>query len=617
MLHMVLKHQIKTTHFLLSRALSTLLNPISFLDNHFSSLNNVSTIKNHEDHYSKSFDLPLVVQLQHNSHILNKLISSCASSRSLHLGIQVHSFVLKLGFSSNVYINTALVDMYGKCSAIYDAQKVFDEMPLRNVITWNSLMSGYLRARCMDVLIRLYVGMYMLGISPSHYTFSTVLVGCSELKAVGLGEQLHCLCIKLGFLSNVVVGTALLEMYWKCSNVDDSCRVFEDLPNKNVVTWTSMINGYTRNQQTDNAMRMIRKMMGLGRKVDRITYNTLLISFCDPKDMIHCEQIHCCVIKEGLESDMYLAVTLVTVYSQCGSSIEDFYKICSTVPIKNNISCNAIISGFVNLGNGDEALNLFMEMRQAGINIDFFTMASILKVIGVMSRLEEGTQIYALIIKSAHDSSMNIENGLISMYARCGKLNEAKRIFSSMVDHDTISLNSLLSGYAQHGYAKEAIETFDQMTTNKVKVKPDLTSFLIVISACSHVGWLDKGLECFELMKNESSLEPLKAEHYACIVDLYARAGYLNEAEEFINGMPIEGGPEVYRALLSGCRLHENKEIGVRLARKFVGHFPDDPAAYVLLSYILATDGYRDDSCGVHNLMCGKGIRKKPGCSWI
>ncbi|MFS7965130.1 putative tetratricopeptide-like helical domain superfamily [Helianthus anomalus] len=172
----------------------------------------------------------------------------------------------------------------------------------------------------------------------------------------------------------------------------------------------------------------------------------------------------------------------------------------------------------------------------------------------------------------------------------------------------TISWNSLLSGYAQHGYAKEAVETFDQMTTNKVKVKPDLTSFLIVISACSHVGWLDKGLECFELMKNESSLEPLKAEHYACIVDLYARAGYLNEAEEFINGMPIEGGPEVYRALLSGCRLHENKEIGVRLARKFVGHFPDDPAAYVLLSYILATDGYRHD---------GKGIRKKPGCSWI
>ncbi|KAI3760505.1 hypothetical protein L1987_50900 [Smallanthus sonchifolius] len=466
--------------------------------------------------------------------------------------------------------------------------------------------------------------MVTLGISPTHYTVSTVLVGCSELEAVELGEQMHCLCIKYGFLSSVVVGTALVEMYWKCSNVDDSCRVFDDLPDKNVVTWTSMITGYTQNQQTDDAMRMVRKMMGLGHKAGFITYNTILISFCNPEDMIHCEQIHCCVLKDGLETDLYLAVTLVTVYSQCGGCLEDFYKVCSTFPIKNNISCNAIIAGFSNLGNGDEALKFFIEMRKAGIDIDFCTIASILKVIGVilkvigvMSLLEEGRQVYALTIKSAHDSSMHVQNGLISMYARCGKINDSKCIFSSMVNHDTISWNSLLSGYAQHGYAKEAVEAFDQMSKIKVKVKPDLTTFLIVISACSHVGWLDKGLEYFELLRNDSSLQQLKAEHYTCIMDLYARAGYLNEAEEFINSMTIEATPAVYRAMLSGCRVHENKEIGVRLAKKFVGRFPEDPAAYVQLSYIWPRDGYWDDSAGVHNLMCGKGIKKKPGCSWI
>ncbi|KAD6119796.1 hypothetical protein E3N88_11067 [Mikania micrantha] len=510
--------------------------------------------------------------------------------------------------------------MYGKCGVISDAQKLFDEMPNRNVITWNSLMTGYLHARFADVLIKLFIEMIMLGISPTHFTVSTVLVGCSELKTLELGEQMHCLSTKFGFLSNVVVGTALLEMYWKCSNVEFSCRVFDDLPNKNVVTWTSMITGYSHNQQTDKAMKMIRKMIFLGHKADSnnsITYNTLLISFCDPKDMIYCEQIHCSVIKEGLQSDLHLAVTLVTVYSQCGSSLDDFYKICSTVPIKNNISCNAIINGFSNLGNGEEALNFFKQMRQAGIDIDFCTIASILKVIGNSSLFDEGRQIYALVIKSAHDSSMNIANGLISMHAKCGKIDEAKFIFSSMVDHDTISWNSLLSGYAQHGYAKEAVKVFEQMTKTKVKVKPDLATFLIMISACSHVGWLDKGLEYFDLMKNDSSLQPLTGDHYACIVDVYARAGYLNEAEDIINSMSIEEGPAVYRALLSGCRVHENKEIGLRFARKFAGRYPDDPAAYVQLSYILATDGYWDDSAGVHNLMCGRGIKKRAGCSWI
>nr|GEW52453.1 hypothetical protein [Tanacetum cinerariifolium] len=183
-------------------------------------------------------------------------------------------------------------------------------------------------------------------------------------------------------------------------------------------------------------------------------------------------------------------------------------------------------------------------MRQAGIDIDFFTIASVLKVIGA-----------------------------------------------------TLAVEVVLSGYAQHGYGKEIVEAFEQMT--KTKVKPEMTTFLIVLSACSHVGWLDK------------------AEHYACIVDLYARAGYLNKAKEVINSMPMEAGPSVYRALLSTCRVHENNEIGVRVARKIVDHSIHELAAYVQLSYILANNGYWDDSAKAHSLMCDKGIKEKTSCSWI
>ncbi|KAI3678276.1 hypothetical protein L6452_37563 [Arctium lappa] len=620
-MYMVLKHQIKRTHCLFFRALSTLVNPRSFLDINFS-LNHVSIIDNRKQNQLNSIAFDLLVQLQHGSHgsvgssyVLNKLISSCANSRSLHLGVQIHSFVFRMGFCSHVYINTALVNMYGKCGIISDAQKLFDEMPQRNVITWNSLLSGYLHTHHVDLLVDLFVGMLKLGIYPTHSTVSTVLVGCSQLDALELGEQVHSLSTKSGFLSNVVVGTALLEMYWKCSDVNDSRKIFDDLPDKNVVSWTSMITGYAQNQQTDKAMHMIREMLVLGHKAEFVTYNYLLSSFYNSDDMIHCEQIHCRIIKDGLESDLHLSVTLVTVYSQCGSNLEYFYKICSTVPIRNKISCNAIIAGFSNLGSGKMTLSCFSEMRQAGIDIDFFTVASILKVTGVIAGLEEGRQAHALIIKSAYDSNIYIQNGLISMYAKCGRIHEAKRMFSSMVEHDTISWNSLLSGYAQHGYGREAVEAFEQMT--KTMVKPDLTTFLIVLSACSHVGWLDKGIEYFGLMRNDSSLEPPKLEHYGCIVDLYARSGYLYEAETVFNSMPIEAGPSIYKALLSACRVHGNREIALRISRKFVDRFPDDPAAYVQLSNILATNGYWDDSGGAHDRMIGRGIKKKAGCSWI
>ncbi|KAI3750101.1 hypothetical protein L2E82_20726 [Cichorium intybus] len=618
-MQIVLKHQLKTTRCLIFRPLSTLLKPNSFLDINFTSLGNVSPLDDHKENHLQLIDLDLLVQLQHGSHgsvcnsyALNKLISSCATSRSLYTGIQIHSFVFKLGFCSHVYISTALVDMYGKCGVISDAHKLFDETPHRNVITWNSLISGYLHTHYVDFSLDLFVAMLRLGIYPTHFTISTVLVGCSQLETLELGEQLHGLSTKFGFLYNIVVCTSLLEMYWKCSKLDDSRRIFEDMPCKNLVSWTSMITGYTQNQQTKMAMYIFKKMLDSVHKADSIAYNTLLSSFSNPEDMIHCEQIHCSIIKQGLDSDVYLSVTLVTVYSKCSNSLQDFQKICATLPLRNKITCNAIISGFANMGNGEKALGFFSEMRQAGIDTDFFTISTVLKVIGVMSVFKEGKQLHGLIVKQAFNSNIYIQNALISMYAKCGNIHEAKRMFTSMMVHDTVSWNSLLSGYAQHGYGSEAVELFEQM--RKTKVKPDLTTFLIVISACGHVGLVNKGLEYFELMRNYGSP---KVEHYACIVDLYGRAGFLDEAEMFVDNMGMEAGPAVYKALLSACRVYGNKEMGMRLSRKIVGLFPDDSGVYVQVSSILASGGFWDDSFKAHSVMCSKGIKKKVGCSWI
>lgn len=569
---------------------------------------------------AKPFGLELLAQLQQGGssptpQTLNKIISSCATSTSLDLGIRLHAVVIKLGFCSNIYICSALVDLYGKCGSLANAQKQFDEMSDRNVVTWNSLISGYLQAELPKRAIGLFLEMLKVGVVPTPFSLSGALVGCSQLEAEELGAQVHGLSLKTGLCYNVVVGTGLIDMYSKCCSVNDSRRVFNQMPERNVITWTSMVTGYAQNGQSDEAMILAREMLRLGLKPNYVTYNSLLSSFSSPDFWDHCRQIHCRIMKEGFEFNVYIVVTLLTIYSDCSNSLEDFQKLCSCVAIWDQISWNAVIAGFSNIGSCEEALKCFSDMRQARVAMNFFTFASILRAVGTLSDLEAGKKIHALIFKSGQASNFCVQNGLVSMYARCGAIHDSKWVFTLMNEHDVVSWNSLLAGYAHHGFGLETVELFEQM--RRAGIKPDNTTFLIVLTACSHVGLVHQGLMYFDLMRNDDLLEPLRMEHYATVVDLFGRAGNLHEAQAFVDSMPIEPGPSVYKALLSACKVHGNKEIALRSAKKLLKLCPNDPATYILLSNVLVTGGYWDDAAGVRKLMYDRGIRKTPGHSWI
>ncbi|KAL6275791.1 hypothetical protein ACE6H2_019392 [Prunus campanulata] len=569
---------------------------------------------------AKPFGLELLAQLQQGGssrtpQTLNKIISSCATSTSLDLGIRLHAVVIKLGFCSNVYICSALVDMYGKCGLLANAQKQFDEMSARNVVTWNSLISGYLQAELPKRAVGLFLEMLKVGVVPTPFSLSGALVGCSQLEAEELGAQVHGLSLKTGLCYNVVVGTGLIDMYSKCCSVNDSRRVFNQMPERNVITWTSMVTGYAQNGQSDEAMILAREMLRLGLKPNYVTYNSLLSSFSSPDFWDHCRQIHCRIMKEGFEFNVYIVVTLLTIYSDCSNSLEDFQKLCSCVAIWDQISWNAVIAGFSNIGSCEEALKCFSDMRQASVAMNFFTFASILRAVGTLSDLEEGKKIHALVFKSGQASNFCVQNGLVSMYARCGAIHDSKWVFTLMNEHDLVSWNSLLAGYAHHGFGLETVELFEQM--RKAGVKPDNTTFLIVLTACSHVGLVHEGLMYFNLMRNDDLLEPPRMDHYVTVVDLFGRAGNLHEAEVFVDSMPIEPGPSVYKALLSACKVHGNKEIALRSAKKLQELCPNDPATYILLSNVLVTGGCWDDAAGVRKLMYDRGIRKTPGHSWI
>ncbi|XP_020580722.1 pentatricopeptide repeat-containing protein At1g11290, chloroplastic-like [Phalaenopsis equestris] len=543
-----------------------------------------------------------------------KLLSGAVNSCSIYTGEQYHSAIIKLGFLSNVFVTTVLLDLYCKGGNFTIAQQLFDEMPHQNVVTWNTLIHGLSLSDRPNDAIEVFYEMMVEGISPTSFTFSTVLATFSHLRDLTAGILMHCIGLRHGFLSNVVVGTALVNMYCKCSDLTAAKKAFDEMPQPNVVTWTSLVTGYAHHQRPIDAMLLVVEMRQLGFLMNKMTYNSLLSSFWRFSDLDHGRQVHSIVIKEGLDCDPYITVSLVTMYSKCGSSV-DFMNVCLSVSDWDQVSFNSIITGFSHLADGWEVLARFVEMRKAGLDTDIFTFMSILRAVSIVSAFREGRQAHALILKCSHDSNLSIQNGLVTMYAKCGDINDSKEIFFSMDSPDLISWNSLLSGCAEHGYGEEAIEMFEEM--RRIGVKPDGTTYLSVLSACSHVGLVKKGMEFFHLMLEADSMIVAGMEHYACVVDLLGRAGFLNEAYVFVTRMQINPGVSVYRALLSACQVHGNVEMAKYAAKCLLELCPNDSGAHVLLSNVFAADESWHNAAGIREVMEGKSVRKRPAWSWI
>ncbi|KQK11670.2 LOW QUALITY PROTEIN: hypothetical protein BRADI_2g62030v3 [Brachypodium distachyon] len=533
---------------------------------------------------------------------------------------QCHGLATKLGFlPANVFAATALLAFYCRSHRPGDAQRLFDEMPDKTGgVTWSALVHGHARWSGDPALsLRAFARMARAGVGPTASAVSGALVACARMEddaGVIVGAVLHAAGIKCGAACgrSVVVGTALVDMYAKCHDVSAARRVLGETEDRNVATFTALLGGLAAARRSHDAMLVVGEMERSGVAPNMMTYSSLLSAFTGPDDLDHGRQAHCAVLKKGLENNRYVLSALVTMYSKCGS-LEDFRRVQVDVSCQDQVSFNSVISGLSCLGRGNEAFQHFVQMRRQGTDTDVFTFASMLKAIGSSSSLLEGSQVHALVSKTGYDSDVNVQNGLISMYARRGAIGESRDVFAFVETPDLVSWNSLLSGYAHHGYGKEVVEVFEQM--RRLNVQPDHTTFLLVLTACSHAGLVDKGLEYFNLMKASGFLAGAWLEHYACMVDLLGRAGHLQEAESLISDMPTEPGVSVYRALLSACQIHGNLEIAIRTSRRLMELYPHDSSAH--LSKAFAGDGHWGNAAEVREAMTGKGIAKIPAWSCV
>eukprot|EP01018_Ginkgo_biloba_P026101 Gb_02613 [translate_table: standard] len=500
---------------------------------------------------------------------------------------------------------TTMILGYSQNKRLENARQMFDRMPERDVVSWNAMIAGYVEHGKIDDAQQLF------DIMPERNVISwtTMMTGYAQNGRI---EDAYLLFYKMPE-RDVVAWNAMIAGCIQNGRIEDARSLFDQMSKRNVISWTTIIAGYAQYGNGEEALKLFSRMQLSGFKPNQPTFTSVLSACATLAASEQGKQVHAHSIKTGIELDIFVASALVTVYAKCGS-INNARRLFDKMPEQNVVSWTAMITGYAQNGHSEDALQLFSEMQLAEMKPNQSTFTSVLSACASLETLKQGKEIHGLIIKMGFDLDMFVGNALTTMYAKCGNISDAYTVFEKMPDHNVVSWNAIIAGYAQHGFGKEALQCFEQML--QAGVMPDPITFVGVLSACSHAGLVDEGWHYFDTMNRNFSITP-REEHYACMVDLLGRSGRLGEAEEFINKMPFEPTVVVWKALLGACRIHVNMELGKRAAEHIFELEPQNAAGYVLLSNIYAASGRWNDVAKVRLLMKNRGVKKKPGCSWI
>ncbi|XP_057852299.1 pentatricopeptide repeat-containing protein At5g39350 [Cryptomeria japonica] len=559
------------------------------------------------------FKQMLLAGVKPNSTTFASILPACAKMGALEQGIDIHQRIIEVGFSSEVVVASALVDMYSKCGSIDRARELFVRMSKRDVVSWNAIIVGYAQNGFVEKALETFKQMKLAGINPDSTTFASILPACSKMGGLEQGMDIHQSIIEGGFMLYVVVASALLDMYAKCGSIDRACELFDRMTHKDVVSWNAMIVGYTQNGLVEKALETFKQMKLAGVKPNSTTFSSILPACAKMGALEQGMDIHQSIADFGLLSDVVVASALIDMYAKCGN-IDNARELFDKMPKRNVVSWNAMIAGYAQNGFVENALEMFKQMHLAGLKPNSATFATILPACAKMGALEQGIDMHQSIMEGGFFSDVVVASALVDMYAKCGSIDKARELFEKMPQRNVVSWNAMIAGYAQNGFCWDALKTFELMKQSGTY--PDNVSFACVLFACSHAGLVDEGCTYFYHMSNPYCITPT-IDHYVCMVDLLARAGHLEDTLNFIIKMPVKPVTVVWMCFLAACRSHMNIGLGVFTATMLFDLDPQKAATYVLLSNIYAEVGMWDEVQMVRRLMKDRGIKKIPGCSWI
>ncbi|XP_068649630.1 pentatricopeptide repeat-containing protein At3g12770-like [Aristolochia californica] len=523
----------------------------------------------------------------------------------------VHAHLVKVQPATSVSLWNKVLNVYGQCGYTRSLHQLFDDMPHRDIISFNTMITAYTRREHNGAEpVRFFSRMQEENIAPNLITLSTLLAACSGLAT---RQQIHARAIKTALNCNKFVGSSLVDGYSKCMRLGSAMKAFDDIAVLDLISWNIIIDSCVVNGNEEDALRIFSRMREEGIGFDCFTLTSILKICLDSKQLHKGMQIHTCVVKFGLDLETPVGNALITMYSKCLKGMNSAKRVFSILPQPNIISWTAMLSGFVQNGLCREAIGFYEEMVKEGIKENEFSFASILPACSSLASLEQGMQVHGRIVKTECGSDRSVGNALIDMYAKCGSLEDARQAFWTMKNRDVISWTIMITAFGQHGKGQDSLETFKEM--ERQGLKPDEVTFLGVLSACSYSGLVDEGLLIFRKMVNYR-VKP-REEHYTCVVDLLGRAGRLREAEKFIGDMGIEQDASVWEALLGACQIHGEHELGEKSAWNVMRLEPEKDGPYVVISNIYAKRGMWQHKYEVRERLDASGLRKETGHSWM
>lgn len=545
-----------------------------------------------------------------------KLLQACGKLRALNEGKQIHGYVLRSGLESNVSICNSIISMYSRNNRPKLARVVFDSMEDHNLSSWNSIIGSYAVAGCLNDVWDIFQEMESFNMKPDIITWNSLLSGhllqgsyktvltifrrlqsagfrpdsCSvtsalqaiiELGFFNKGKEIHGYIIRNKLDYDVYVCTSLVDMYVKKDSLEKAQAVFENTENKNICAWNSLISGYSFKGLFPNAETLLNQLNEKGIKPDLVTWNSLASGYS------------------------------MWGFSEEALSVINRIKSSGLTP--NVISWTAIISGCSQNEKYRNALEIFSQMQAENVRPNSTTICSLLSACAGLSLLTKGKEIHCLSIRLGFVDDIYITTALIDMYSKAGKLKVAHDIFRRIQDKTLPCWNCMMMGYAIYGHGEEVMILFNEL--RKMGIRPDAITFTALLSGCKNSGLVTEGWKYFDSMKTDYNLVPT-IEHYSCMVDLLGKAGYLDEAWDFIQTMPIKPDASIWGAFLASCRTHKNIKLAEVAAKNLFELEPYNSANYMLMMNLYSSLNRWDDMERLKESMTALGVKTPHVWSW-
>ncbi|KAG7951826.1 hypothetical protein I3843_12G028000 [Carya illinoinensis] len=558
------------------------------------------------------YQLLLTSRLQPDSYTFPPVLKACGNMVD---GKKMHCWVLKLGFEWDVFVAASLVHMYSRFGFLGVAGKLFNNMPVRDMGSWNAMISGFCQngnaAEALDLLDE----MRLEGVKMDPVTVVSILPVCALSDDILVGILVHLYSIKHGLESDVFVSNALINMYAKFGNLGHAQRVFDQMEVRDLVSWNSIIAAYEQNEDPITALGLFKEMQLVRIQPDLLTAVSLASIVAQLSDHRNSQSVHGFVARRGwLMEDVIIGNAVADMYAKSGS-VDSARRVFEGLPVKDVISWNTLITCYAQNGLASEAIE-FYHMMVAHIEIipNQGTWVSILPAYSHVGALQQGMKIHGRVIKNCLYLDVFVGTCLIDMYGKCGRLDDAMSLFYQVPRKSSVPWNAIISCHGIHGHGEKALKLFKEMMDDGVK--PDHVTFVSLLAACSHSGLVDEGQWCFNVMQEKYGIKP-SLKHYGSMVDLLGRAGRLDLAYNLIQNMPIQPDASVWGALLGACRIHGNFELGSIASDRLFEVDSENVGYYVLLSNIYANVGKWEGVNKVRSLARERGLKKTPGWSSI